>query len=147
MADLRFTEEMLQRIESTLASMEQVLERPSRAMRAAADHDLGRTRLTPAVEDFADAWEYGIDQLGRCSAEAVQAMRDIRLAFITADESLVDELNHDKHGPPRSAAHPRSNQPPFQPVGATNPLPTGPPWPSWPGTGSRGTGGGRSAGP
>ncbi|KAA1374938.1 hypothetical protein [Aeromicrobium fastidiosum] len=143
MADLYFTDEMLQRIETTLATMERVLERPARAMQSATLHDLGRTRLTLAVEEFSDAWAYGIDELGRCSAEAVEALDDIRLAFITADEDLAAELNNDKPGPLRSADGGRSTQPAWQPSANGNPLPTGPPWPTWPAPAT----GGRSAGP
>ncbi len=148
MADLRFTDEMLQRIQATMADMERVLERPARAMRTTLDHDLGHTRLTPAVEDFADAWQYGIDQLGRCSAEAVESLQDIRSAFAAADADLADELNHDKHGPPKSVATPRSARPPLQP---NHPLPTGPPWPTMPTpdvwSGNDRSTGGRSTGP
>ena len=91
--DLYIDGAVLRRVRTNLGRIETLLERPASDMKALDGSELGPARLRARVNEFADGWAYGIQQLGEFTASAVDALNSIEEAFARADTDLASALN------------------------------------------------------
>lgn len=94
MDDLYIDGEVLSRVRSNLGGIRDLMEQPSRAMRAVTGSALGAPALARRMDEFGDEWAYGIDKLSGFAGTAVEALDRIEQAFEEADTSLAEALRN-----------------------------------------------------
>ncbi|MET0450105.1 MAG: hypothetical protein ABW004_16960 [Aeromicrobium sp.] len=92
-SDLYIDGAMLERVRKSLTDVQDILSAPGRAMGSIDWEAMGNPHLAETVQEFGDEWQYGIEQLGKYSDGAVEALDAIRDAFDQADTDLADALN------------------------------------------------------
>jgi hypothetical protein len=97
-SDLYIDGEMLARVRSNFARIEDLLGRPASQMRSVDGRDAGPGALVSRLNDFGHEWQYGIEQLGEFSSSVVDALDAIADAFDKADADLAAALEQAQEG-------------------------------------------------
>ncbi|WP_330307013.1 MULTISPECIES: hypothetical protein [unclassified Streptomyces] len=69
MSDLYIDNAMLQRVRKDLAHIDDLLEKPAKAMDAVDVRAMGASELEKRMDSFGEEWNYGIKQLKKFSGK------------------------------------------------------------------------------
>lgn len=94
MADLFIDGPMLEHVKANFKNIEDLLGQPARTMKNVDASDVGPSTLRDRIRDFGHDWGYGIEQLGKFSGSAVDALQNIADAFDAADTDLASSLEN-----------------------------------------------------
>ncbi|AZM47612.1 hypothetical protein DMB38_19075 [Streptomyces sp. WAC 06738] len=92
MADLKIKGEALDELHHTFTTIAKRMARAGRSMKGADSESVGAWMLIRKVQDFADEWDYGIEQLGKHADGAAQMLRKIAKDFDGLERELEAAL-------------------------------------------------------
>lgn len=92
MADLKIKGDVLDELFHTFTTMAKRLDHAARSMRGADTDVVGAWMLMRELQDFAESWEYGIDQLGEHADGAAKMLRKIADDFDGLEKELEAAL-------------------------------------------------------
>lgn len=92
MSDLRIKGDTLDALHHTFTTIAKRMGRAGRSMKGADSEAVGAWTLIRQVKDFADEWDYGIEQLGKHADGAAQMLRKIAKDFDGLEHELEAAL-------------------------------------------------------
>ena len=128
MSDICIDFDVLKRVRTNLEHIGELMERPGQEMEEADGDALGVSMLASRMNDFGDAWSYGIKQIKKFSGAAVKTLD--KMPHITRpdtqrvqDRPDAEQLSPDAASlwqgvrpPPRQRSAPREPMPPHHEV-------------------------------